>query len=139
MSNSALKFDHIHIISRDPKSSVAWYVDMFGATVVADTVARGAPQIFLKVGGATIVIRGQRPGEEPVDSKPIASYSDFSSHGEWGTDHFGFIYDGDLMAFCEELRAKGVSFPVEPKRGVRSKLLCYVSAPDNVSIELMEA
>ena len=71
MSGPPLRFDHIHIISRDPKSSVNWYVEMFGATVIADTVARGAPQIFLDIGGAKIVIRGQRPGEHPVDSKPI--------------------------------------------------------------------
>ncbi|RPG42156.1 MAG: VOC family protein [Hyphomicrobiaceae bacterium TMED74] len=138
MSGPPLRFDHIHIISRDPKSSVNWYVEMFGATVIADTVARGAPQIFLDIGGAKIVIRGQRPGEHPVDSKPIEPHSDFSSHGEWGTDHFGFLFDGDLEAFCAELQDKGVTFPVPLKHGVNGKLLCYVAAPDNVSIELME-
>ena len=42
------------------------------------------------------------------------------------------------MAFCAELRAKGATFPVELKRGVGGNLLCYVAAPDDVSIELME-
>ena len=55
-----------------------------------------------------------------------------------GTDHFGFLYQGDLEAFCAELRAKGVAFPVELKRGVNGSLLCYVAAPDGVSIELMQ-
>ena len=36
------------------------------------------------------------------------------------------------------LRAKGVSFPVELKEGVGGNLLCYVAAPDGVSIELMQ-
>jgi hypothetical protein len=36
------------------------------------------------------------------------------------------------------LRGKGVSFPVELKRGVSGSLLCYVAAPDGVSIELMQ-
>jgi catechol 2,3-dioxygenase-like lactoylglutathione lyase family enzyme len=49
------------------------------------------------------------------------------------------MYHGDLRAFCDELRAKGVQFPVELKEGVGGKLLCYVSAPDGVSIELMQA
>ncbi len=138
MTKPQLRFDHIHIISREPHKSADWYVDMLGATVKADTVARGAPQIFLEVGGAIIVIRGQRPGEEPVDSKAIAPHSDFSSHGEWGTDHFGFLFDGDLAIFCAELKSKGVRFPVPLKHGVNGKLLCYVAAPDNVSIELME-
>jgi lactoylglutathione lyase len=139
MTKPPIRFDHIHIISREPHKSADWYVDKFGATIKADTIARGAAQIFVEIGGSIIVIRGQRPGEEPVDSRPIEPHSDFSSHGEWGTDHFGFLYEGDLEEFCEELRRKGVKFPVPLKRGVNGKLLCYVSAPDNVSIELMEA
>jgi catechol 2,3-dioxygenase-like lactoylglutathione lyase family enzyme len=138
MSNSAFKFDHVHIISETPHASADWYVEMFGATIAADTVARGAPQIFVSLGGTTILIRGRRPGEEPLATRPIQPYADFSSHNAWGTDHFGFMYDGDLTAFCETLRAKGVSFPVPLKSGVGGSLLCYVAAPDGVSIELMQ-
>lgn len=138
MSNPAFIFDHVHIISRDPHASAKWYVDMFGATIVADTMARGAPQIFVELGGKTILIRGRRPGEDPADTRPIRPYIDFSSHNEWGVDHFGFLYRGDLEAFVAELRSKGVTFPVELKKGVDGSLLCYVSAPDNVSIELMQ-
>jgi catechol 2,3-dioxygenase-like lactoylglutathione lyase family enzyme len=86
----------------------------------------------------TILIRGQRPGEAPAAPRPIRQYADFSSHDAWGTDHFGFLYQGDLEAFCKELRAKGVTFPVELKKGVNGSLLCYVTAPDGVSIELMQ-
>jgi catechol 2,3-dioxygenase-like lactoylglutathione lyase family enzyme len=139
MSNPALTFDHIHIISEDPKASANWYLDMFGATIAADTIARGAPQIFVELGGMTILIRGRRPGEDPVPARPIRPYADFSSHNGWGVDHFGFLYHGDLTAFCETLRAKGVTFPVPLKKGVNGSLLCYVAAPDGVSIELMQA
>jgi catechol 2,3-dioxygenase-like lactoylglutathione lyase family enzyme len=45
MSNPAFKFDHVHIISKEPEASANWYVEMFGATIVANTTARGAPQI----------------------------------------------------------------------------------------------
>jgi catechol 2,3-dioxygenase-like lactoylglutathione lyase family enzyme len=48
------------------------------------------------------------------------------------------LYEGDLTAFCAELRAKGVHFPVELKEGVGGTLLCYVAAPDGVSIEIMQ-
>jgi len=126
MSNPAFKFDHVHIISKDPEASANWYVEMFGATIAANTVARGAPQIFVDLGGMTILIRGQRPGEDPAAARPIRPYADFSSHNAWGTDHFGFLYEG------------GVSLPVELKRGVNGSLLCYVAAPDGVSIELMQ-
>jgi len=139
VNNPALTFDHIHIISRSPKATADWYVEKLGAKIAKDTIARGAPQIFVNLGGMIVVIRGQRPGEDPIDTRPIAPQSDFSSHNEWGTDHFGFLYDGDLEAYCDELRANGVAFPVPLKRGVNGKMLCYISAPDNVSIELMEA
>jgi catechol 2,3-dioxygenase-like lactoylglutathione lyase family enzyme len=138
MSNPAFRFDHVHIISENPHASAAWYVEMFGATVATDTVARGAPQIFLELGGMTILIRGRRPGENPVAAREISQYADFSSHNAWGTDHFGFLYQGDLTAFCEALGQKGVTFPVPLKRGVGGSLLCYVAAPDGVSIELMQ-
>ena len=124
MSNPAFSFDHVHIISETPRASAEWYVEMFGATIARDTIARGAPQIFVELGGMTILIRGRRPGEDPAPSR--------------GTDHFGFMYQGDLTALCAELRAKGVSFPVELKQGVGGSLLCYVAAPDGVSIELMQ-
>jgi catechol 2,3-dioxygenase-like lactoylglutathione lyase family enzyme len=139
MSNPAFEFDHVHIISKEPRAAADWYVEMFGATIAADTVARGAPQIFVDLGGMTILIRGRRPGEAPAPARPIKPYADFSSHDVWGTDHFGFLFRGDLAAFCDELRSKGVVFPVELKRGVGGSLLCYVSAPDGVNIELMQA
>lgn len=138
MSNPRFKFDHVHIISENPRAAAAWYVEMFGAEIAADTIARGAPQIFVELGGMTILIRGRRPGEEPAAPRPIRPYADFSSHNAWGTDHFGFMYHGDLTALCDRLRVKGVRFPVELKRGVNGSLLCYVAAPDGVSIELME-
>ena len=138
MSNSAFKFDHVHIISQDPETAAKWYVEMFGATITANTIARGAPQIFIDLGGMTILIRSQRLGEAPVAARPIRQFADFSRHDARGIDHFGFMYRGDLRAFCDELRAKGVSFPVELKKGVGGSLLCYVAAPDGVSIELMQ-
>jgi hypothetical protein len=53
-------------------------------------------------------------------------------------NNIGFLYQGDLAAFCDALRVKGVTFPVELKKGVGGSLLCYAAAPDGVSIELMQ-
>jgi len=71
MSNPAFKFDHVHIISQDPHASSRWYVEMLGARIARDTVARGAPQIFVELGGMTVLIRGRRPGEDPAPARPI--------------------------------------------------------------------
>lgn len=108
MSDPAFEFDHIHIISQSPHDAAHWYVQRFGAEIVADTVARRAPQIFLTLGGKTLIIRGQRSGEAPTAAPEIQPYADFSSHNTWGTDHSGFLYHGDLCAFCDELHTKGV-------------------------------
>ena len=138
MSNPAFAFDHLHIISQNPKESANWYVQMFGADIVADTVARGAPQIFLELGGKTRIIRGQQPAEAPTAARAIQPYADDASYHTWGTDPFGFLSHGDRRAFCDELRAQGVRFPVPLKERVGGRLLCYVAAPDGVSIELLQ-
>ena len=114
--NEALAFDHVHLLSRDAKAAANWYQEMFGGEISAvQEDLRGAPQIDVRVGGVTIVIRGRRPGD------------------------FGFTYRGDLMAFCEQLKNKGVRMAVEPWEFKPGMVLCYVAAPDGVSIELIQA
>ena len=57
-----IAFDHIHLISRDAKVAADWYLTMFGGEITAEQDLRGAPQIDVRIGGVTLVIRGQRPG-----------------------------------------------------------------------------
>ena len=135
----SLTFEHVHIICEDPHASARWYRDMLGATIPGEHEVRGAPQIRVEVGGVLVLLRGKRPGEQPVSTRPMREYEGYSSHDEWGTDHFGFIYRGDLLAYCEELRSKGAEFSVEPWEFAPGVLLCYLAAPDNVSIELVQA
>lgn len=135
----SLSFDHIHLISEDPKAAAAWYEEILGGEIVADYELRGAPQINVRVGGMQVIIRGRRPGESPVSTRPMQDFADYSSHDEWGTDHFGYTYHGDLNAFCEEIRGKGATLAVEPWEFSPGALICYVAAPDGVSIELVQA
>ena len=135
----SLSFDHIHLISEDPKAAAAWYENILDGEIVADYELRGAPQINVRVGGMQIIIRGRRPGENPVSTRPMQDFADYSSHDEWGTDHFGYTYRGDLKAFCEEIRAKGATLAVEPWEFSPGSLICYVAAPDGVSIEIVQA
>ena len=49
--DGVLAFDHIHLISRDPKAAADWYREMFGGEVTAvQEDLRGAPQIDVRVG-----------------------------------------------------------------------------------------
>ena len=106
MSNPAFQFDHIHIISKDPEASAKWYVEMLGATIAANTTARGAPQIFVDLGGMTILIRRRRQVEPRSLSGPSGHTRTFPAITRGGTDHSGFCFQGDLEAFCAELRPK---------------------------------
>ena len=65
-------------------------------------------------------------------------FDSYSSHNAQGIDHFGLTYRGDLRAFCDELHAKGVKMAVEPWEFKPGLLLCYLAAPDGVSIELIQ-
>ena len=105
----SLSFDHIHLISESPEEAAAWYERILGGKIVADYELRGAPQINVQLGGMQVIIRGRRPGESPVSTRPMRDFADYSSHDEWGTDHFGYTYHGDLKAFCEEIRSKGAA------------------------------
>jgi catechol 2,3-dioxygenase-like lactoylglutathione lyase family enzyme len=137
--DQVMAIDHVHIISRDPKASADWYREMFGGEVTAiQENLRGAPQFDVRVDGITLIIRGRRTGEDPAETRPIRHFEGYSSHDTWGTDHFAFTYRGDLRAFCAELKRKGVRMAVEPWEFKPGMVLCYVAAPDGVSIELIQ-
>ncbi len=138
--NELLVIDHIHLISRDAHAAAQWYCDIFDGEIThVQESLRGAPQVDVKVNGLTIVIRGQRPGEEPAETRPMRHFDAYSSHDEWGIDHFGFTYRGDLRAFCDKLKGKGVRTAVEPWDFKPGLVLCYVAAPDGVSIEIVQS
>jgi len=139
MSDVEVVFDHIHIISEDPKAAAAWYVDMLGGSITGESEVRGAIQIAVAFDGANLLIRGQRPGEGPGRKNSLQSFKDYVSHDQWGTDHFGFRVHGDLDAYCDRLKAKGATFSVDPYDFVPGARIAYVEAPDNVSIELVQA
>lgn len=139
MSDTEIVFDHIHIISEDPKSSAAWYAKVLGGRVTGDSEVRGAPQISVAFESVSLLIRGQRPGEEPSRQNDLQHYADYISHNHWGTDHFGFRVFGDLDVFCDQLRKKGAAFSVEPYDFVPGVRIAYLEAPDGVSIELVQA
>lgn len=139
MSSVEIFFDHVHVISEAPEAAAAWYADMLGGAVTRRSDVRGAPQIAVQFSGATILVRGRRPGEQPGERPPLQAFENFVSHDQWGTDHFGFKVVGDLTAFCDAIRRKGGKFAVEPYEFAPGTRIAYLAGPDGVSIELVEA
>ena len=66
-------------------------------------------------------------------------FKGYVSHNRWGTDYFAFLVFGELDAFCDKLKEKGVVFFVEPYDFVPGVRIAYIETPDNVSIELVQA
>ena len=124
---TTLSFDHVHVISKQPKDTADWYADRLGGTITKSATVKDAPQIYVSFGEAFIIVRGQRPGESAKDKANI----------EWGADHFGFNVQGDFDAFCAGLRAKGVKFSMEPTDINPATRIAFIDAPDGVSIELL--
>jgi catechol 2,3-dioxygenase-like lactoylglutathione lyase family enzyme len=139
MSEAAVAFHHIHIISEEPSSAASWYVEMLGGKITSVSEIRDAPQIAVAFEGAIILIRGKRPGEQPSTQKQLESFTDYVSHNQWGTDHFGFTVDGDFDKFCNTLKQKGATFSVEPHDFRPGTRIAYLQAPDGVSVELIQA
>jgi lactoylglutathione lyase len=128
MSNANVIFDHVHLVSRDPKSAAAWYEEKLGGRVVNTGEVRGAPSIIVAFKGASVIIRGQRPGEEVKDKNGI----------EYGLDHFGLRIEGDFDGFCAGLKKNGVKFTVDPMDFTPTVRIAFIEAPDGVSIELLQ-
>ena len=127
MPDTTLSFDHVHLVAKNPQATAQWYVEKLGGQIWKNVDVRGAPQVYVSVAGAMVIVRGQRPAES-VQAKPGL---------EWGVDHFGLRVHGDFNAFCEGLRAKGVAFNLEPTDFNPTTRIAFIAAPDGVSIELL--
>jgi hypothetical protein len=137
MCHPAFAFDHRYIISQSPQDAANWYVQMCGAEIVADTVARATPHLSLALGGKTRIMRGQRPGEALTAAPAIQPYADYSSHNTRGLITAASAITATGAPSATSCAPKGCAFPWPCRQG-RGCWLWYVAAPDGVSIELME-
>ena len=120
-------WDHIHLRTANPEAMAAWFEEMLGAEVIR-TMQQGAPRIDLKLGGADVFIMPAKDGDG-THAAPTIPYR--------GLDHFGVAVRG-IDAIAAELKAKGAEFTMEPttiRPGIR---VCFIRAPDGVSVELLE-
>lgn len=120
-------FDHIHLFTRDPEATAAFYERMFGAEVIR-TMPQGKPRIDLKLGGANIFILD-------VSGDPKATAG--PAHPHQGLDHFGLEVK-NIDAVCTELKAKGAVFTREPVTIRPGTRIAFLEGPEGVSIELLE-
>ncbi|MCO6414878.1 VOC family protein [Siccirubricoccus sp. KC 17139] len=120
-----IRFDHIHLRSPNPEATAAWFAETLGAEVIRSTPG-GKPRIDLKLGGQDIFIA---EADAAVAAAPSSPYQ--------GLDHIGLFVEG-LDEVAAELKAKGVTFTMEPKQARPGVRICFIRGPENISIELLE-
>jgi len=122
-----ITWDHIHLRTTNPEGMAQWFEKNLGAEVIR-TMQEGKPRIDLKLGGGKIFIAPVGAGDG-TNAAPSIPYR--------GLDHFGLSVSG-IDAIATDLKAKGVEFTREPttvRPGVR---ICFIRAPEGVSIELLD-
>ena len=120
-----LKAHHIALRARDYAAMRSFYTEMLGLPILGQIPGRNAGQdiLFLDIGGTTIELISAE-GAEP--GKPTTGFA-----------HLAFEVD-DVDATYEALKAKGVSFHVEP-RGVGDIRLAFFRDPDGNELELFHS
>ena len=124
---TSFNFDHIHLFSRNPEATAAFYEKNLGAQVTR-SMAGGKPRVDMKLGGANIFIL-----DVSADPKAAAG----PAHPQLGLDHFGLEVK-NIDAVCAELKAKGVVFTRGPETIRPGTRIAFFTAPEGVSIELLE-
>jgi hypothetical protein len=77
---STYSYDHIHLRSRNPRSTAEFYERMFGANILESVQSDGQPRLDLDLNGLTIFI-AQVPADADIASAPVDPHL--------GLDHFG--------------------------------------------------
>lgn len=114
-------FDHVHLHSTDTVKTAEFYEKMFGAKIVSKReFGEGRAMISMDLDGTSILIT-------PVEEGTLQN----------GLDHFGIQTD-DLKAAIEELKAQGVTFTQDYREVSPSFKMSFLTAPENVKIELQE-
>jgi lactoylglutathione lyase len=124
------KYDHIHLISPDPKGAATFYERAFDAKRVADgKYPDGGLRIELAIEGTRLLIRTPNTAEQSAKDNP---------EGRLGLEHFGLSVD-NIEAAVADLKAKDVKIIQEVQVSMPSGAkIAFVMAPDNVMIELLQ-
>lgn len=122
------RFDHIHVFCSDLDATERWFLEGIGADLVERRESKGVRMSELRLGGAHILIRGAREGEQlaPAGAR------------HFGEDHFG-LHVSDIDGTVAELRRRGVTIEVEPWNITPAMRIAFVKGPDDVRIELVQA
>ena len=115
----ALSIQHVHLKTTDPKKTLQYYIDNFGATYKAEMPGRGVQADLhgLQLNITTLI--GEQNHEQ-----------------HYGIEHMAVVTD-DYPGTMATLRKNGVKILEElpPNNGKR---VAFVEAPDGAQMEIIE-
>ena len=114
----AMEIGHVHIKTKDPKQTVQFYVDNFGATLKREVPGRGF-QVDLH--GLQLNITTTIPTQ--------------NHEQHLGIEHIALQTD-DYAGTMKTLRGNGVKILKEMESNGRH--VCFLEAPDGAQMELIE-
>jgi catechol 2,3-dioxygenase-like lactoylglutathione lyase family enzyme len=120
-------WEHVHLRSPNPEATAEWYHDKLGAEVIRTKNSDGSTRLDLNLSGQKVFIAHADPAK--TGAPPSSPYL--------GLDHFGMTVE-DLDAAVKQLKAKGVAFTMDPKEIRPGVKIAFLTAPQNVSIELIQ-
>ena len=120
-------WEHIHLRSPNPEATAEWYKDKLGAEVIKSPQADGSTRIDLNLAGQKVFIAKAAPGK--AAEAPASPYL--------GLDHFGLTVP-DIKSAVAALNAKGVTFTMDVTQNRPGVQIAFLTAPENVSIELIQ-
>ena len=115
----AYEIQHVHLKTRDPKATAQFYVDNFGATLLAEIPGRG---FRVSLSGLQL---------------NITTLIEAQKHEQhYGIEHIAVQTD-DYSGTLSRLRGNGVRILEElaPSPGRR---VCFLEAPDGAQMEVIE-
>ncbi len=116
----AFGINHVHLKTRDPKQTMQFYIDNFGATLIDEVAGRGYRVNLhgLQLNITTI-----------IDSQTRDQH--------YGMEHIALNTD-DYTGTLAHLRANAVRVLEELPPGASGRRVCFLEAPDGAQIEVIE-
>lgn len=114
-----LKFNHLHLKTKDPDRTVQFYVDTFGAKIMSKS-----PR-----GGYRIDLLG-------LEMNVSAFLEDQKREQKFGMEHLAIDTD-ELDALVAKLEAQGIHI-LEKTVVSGGRRVCFFEGPDGVQLEFIE-
>lgn len=115
----AYEIQHVHLKTRDPKATAQFYIDNFGATMLAEIPGRG---VRIKLSGLQLNIT------------TLIAAQKHEQH--YGIEHIALETD-DYSGTLARLRGNGVRI-LEELTADPNRRVCFLEAPDGAQMEVIE-